>query len=1031
VRELAWAVTVGMIEGRGTPGGINYLRPGESITRAEGAAFIARYRRTYMMDTFILPRDGSLNHSAARHTMLSFDLGGTENHPTYPASVDPTRVLIADNIYGFLWWFRGGELYEGPIREDYQFGGWYLDPTFLVPLTDEAIVPSTEFTLYARWKGGEPGLPPVYLGYLYNAITEAESREQQNYTPRSWESLQHDLASARAIWGDPYSTQIQVDVATHNLLEAIKALEPSEGRPPINLGYLSAAITEAESHVQQNYTPESWVSLQTYLAAARTVYGNLQSTQLQVDTATESLLAAIKALEPAINLPPTYRGYLNAAITEAESHSQPNYTPVSWANMQTQLTAARAVYNNQHATQLQIDTATDNLLAAIEALEPNINLPPILTGIVSTAPWSLYADGTLIIEPGHIQWWEPAVDGMQLSPWHAYRNDILRIVFTGPVTVGTSLRGLFSGLSEVVTIEGLHYLDTTNVTNMGWMFYGTSSLQYLDLPETWVTSNVFHLYRKFHGASSLESITGLDSWDTSNVVSIGRLFHGASSITNLDGISGWDTGKVADMRTVFQNTASLSQLDLSGWRTGNVTMMNDMFNGSSNLTSVGDLSGWDTGNVISMYSMFRGTHSLVNLDSISSWDTRSVTGIARMFHDARSLTRLDLSNWDTRNITDMRTVFQNASSLQSLNLSGWDTSNVQPDRMPNMFIGASSLTELTLGENFKFHLASPGPGLRPGAWQNAGTGAVPAGTYVLSTAELMAHQNASPMRDKWVWVGQTPPLLVNRDALLAAITEAESRDQANYPNHNWHDFQRILDEAISIRDNPNATQQQVDSAAFMLWFSIETLSWELQGPEPCPPPQGIIYTSQWVIYPEDTLTIYPGAITWNSPTSPWEDYSYSIRHIVIEGPIIAGPYLRGLFAGLINVTTITGLEYFDTSNVTNMAHMFHNARSLESLDLSGWDTRNVTNMTNMFLFAEPPFMSHIQEITLGQNFRFVGNHSLRPGPWQNTGNVDAMLQWQMVFDLISHHNANPTECTWARLDFTGSECEEPEEPEEP
>ena len=38
----------------------------------------------------------------------------------------------------------------------------------------------------------------------------------------------------------------------------------------------------------------------------------------------------------------------------------------------------------------------------------------------------------------------------------------------------------------------------------------------------------------------------------------------------------------------------------------------------------------------------------------------------------------------------------------------------------------------------------------------------------------------------------------------------------------------------------------------------------------------------------------------------------------------------------------------DTSNVTNMNHMFYNCSGLTNLDLSGWNTSNVTNMEGMF-----------------------------------------------------------------------------------
>ena len=45
---------------------------------------------------------------------------------------------------------------------------------------------------------------------------------------------------------------------------------------------------------------------------------------------------------------------------------------------------------------------------------------------------------------------------------------------------------------------------------------------------------------------------------------------------------------------------------------------------------------------------------------------------------------------------------------------------------------------------------------------------------------------------------------------------------------------------------------------------------------------------------------------------------------------------------------LTGLESWDTSNVTNMANMFQNCTNLTSLDVSNWDTSNVTRTSSMF-----------------------------------------------------------------------------------
>lgn len=49
-----------------------------------------------------------------------------------------------------------------------------------------------------------------------------------------------------------------------------------------------------------------------------------------------------------------------------------------------------------------------------------------------------------------------------------------------------------------------------------------------------------------------------------------------------------------------------------------------------------------------------------------------------------------------------------------------------------------------------------------------------------------------------------------------------------------------------------------------------------------------------------------------------------------------------------NLTTIEGIEYFNTENVTNMRYMFCDCRSLESLDLTNFNTAKVTNMKGMF-----------------------------------------------------------------------------------
>ena len=67
-----------------------------------------------------------------------------------------------------------------------------------------------------------------------------------------------------------------------------------------------------------------------------------------------------------------------------------------------------------------------------------------------------------------------------------------------------------------------------------------------------------------------------------------------------------------------------------------------------------------------------------------------------------------------------------------------------------------------------------------------------------------------------------------------------------------------------------------------------------------------------------------------------------------DGVVYANPNSNYAFNSLTNLTDISGMEYFNTSNVTSMYSMFNYCRSLTTLDLSNFDTSKVTSMGSMF-----------------------------------------------------------------------------------
>ena len=81
---------------------------------------------------------------------------------------------------------------------------------------------------------------------------------------------------------------------------------------------------------------------------------------------------------------------------------------------------------------------------------------------------------------------------------------------------------------------------------------------------------------------------------------------------------------------------------------------------------------------------------------------------------------------------------------------------------------------------------------------------------------------------------------------------------------------------------------------------------------------------------------------------PFDDRD--IKHIVINESFetFTPTKLNSFFAGLTRLETITGLEYLNTANVTDMSFLFDNCQKLTSLDLSNFNTEKVTNMKAMF-----------------------------------------------------------------------------------
>ena len=237
---------------------------------------------------------------------------------------------------------------------------------------------------------------------------------------------------------------------------------------------------------------------------------------------------------------------------------------------------------------------------------------------------------------------------------------LLLVMFTSLATHAAEAYACSSYENAVLTFYYDNYRSsrsgTTYDLNTGdnWPEWHSISqyVVFVEFDESFVNARPTSTYRWFYEMTILRNIAHLDYLNTVDVTDMGFMFGDCAKLESLD-LSHFNTSKVTDMFSMFDSCLSLTSLDLSGWDTSNVTDMGEMFlmfeDYENNLTSL-NLSGWDTRRVTNMSGMFHHCNKLTSLD-LSGWNTANVTNMTRMFSDCSSLTSLDLSGWNTANVT--------------------------------------------------------------------------------------------------------------------------------------------------------------------------------------------------------------------------------------------------------------------------------------------------------------------------------------------------------------------------------------------
>ena len=364
---------------------------------------------------------------------------------------------------------------------------------------------------------------------------------------------------------------------------------------------------------------------------------------------------------------------------------------------------------------------------------------------------------------------------------------------------------------------------------------------------------------------------------------------GNVTIKNIVFEESFKTYAPTSLKEFFYNCTSLETISgLEYLNTANITDMSSMFQNCYNLKSL-DFTNFDTKNVSNMYFMFYNCPNLTSLD-LTDFNTKNVKNMYGMFGDCSNLNSLDITNFNTAKVTDMGNMFLGCSNLTSLDLTNFNTAKVTD--MQGMFKGCSALTSLDL-TNFNT-------------------------TEVRDMNRMfyMLDESSTALTTIYVSDNFVTTNVQNGKYMFKNCTKLKG-----FKKYFLFDTDHQYANYKTGYFTSGCGYAEFDNATGTLTFSYKGVKSE-------------------------------GAYDLNAEAfrPQWKNIETTVKKVVFNASFAnAKPTIcYAWFYNNSNLTTIEGLEYLNTEDVTNMEYMFAGCSALESLDLSKFNTAKVTSMAYMF-----------------------------------------------------------------------------------
>ncbi|MCX0279916.1 BspA family leucine-rich repeat surface protein [Bombilactobacillus mellis] len=195
-------------------------------------------------------------------------------------------------------------------------------------------------------------------------------------------------------------------------------------------------------------------------------------------------------------------------------------------------------------------------------------------GVDGTCKWDIVKDGdegVLTIHAGQL---DPGNLGNLDEIANYYlRREITKVVIDPDVIASKDSSGLFNSFYNAKEFVGLSNLNTSQVTNMAYMFEGC-------------------------GAKGLD----LSNWDTSKVTDMNSMFAGCTNLEKIN-LKSFNTKNVTNMIQMFFQCNKLRKLDLSSFETPKLKKANEMFGGDAHSIDYVDMRNFDNSQAGGIFDM--------------------------------------------------------------------------------------------------------------------------------------------------------------------------------------------------------------------------------------------------------------------------------------------------------------------------------------------------------------------------------------------------------------------------------------------